>query len=109
MLEWHSNSKMESKVPTEPRMNQWIVGFIFRLIGWIDSFHTKVETQYEEVEIQTQAKTIAYSQIGYQSLDTELSANLFVILSESPDITSIEECSSIELPKKMCAVFQIQV
>ena len=109
ILEWHSYGEMESKIPTEVWVYQGVMGFFFRLISWINSLHTKVKAQNEIVEIQAQPKTITHGEISYQPPPRELPAWLIFIISEYPNITSIQESCTIELPEQMGTIFQIQV
>ena len=98
-LERQSHCEVEGIVATEARMQQGIVFGLVVLVGWIDSLHAEVEAQDEITEVETHAQTVADGQLTGEVLQTELSAGLNVIRSQSPDITSIDKGCSIEFPE----------
>ena len=109
ILERHSYCEMEGKIPTEFRMDQRVVRLVLSLIGRIDGLHTSIETQHEEVEVQSQAEAVARSQVRHHSSKGELSSRLLFIISESPDVTRIDKGCSVELPEQVGAILQVQV
>ena len=61
-LEWKAYRKVKSKVATETRVqNREMILLI--LIGWIDSFHTHIETYDKIVEIEAKTQSVANSNL----------------------------------------------
>ena len=90
-------------------MKHRIVLVVLGLVSRVDRLHTQVETQDEIVEVQAQAQSIADSQLTGKILEAELSAGLFVVLADGPDITGIHEEGSVEFPEQVRAILGIQV
>ena len=99
---------MEGEVAAEIRIEEGIV-FLVVLIGGIYGFHTHIKPQNEIAEVQTQANTICHSYLLIELVKLELAAWLLCIRPQSPDISCIYECRTIELPKQEGAVLRTQV
>ena len=107
-LERQTDGKVEGIVATELWMNNRIV-LVTLLVGGIDGFHAQVETQDEEIEVETKSQAVTDGQLAGQVLETELSARLFVIFAQRPDVTGIDEEGSAELPEQLGAVLHVEV
>ena len=107
-LERKADGEMEGKVSAQAWMDNGIV-CLFLFVGRVDCFHTQVETQDEIVEVQSNAHTVAHSQIVEQSRELELSAWLVLIVAERPDVSCIDKERPVELPKQKRTVFQVHV
>ena len=53
--------------------------FTSRLEGWIDSLHTHIETDDEEVEVQTDAQSVADGQLFPELTDFKFSSRLYLV------------------------------
>lgn len=93
-LEWHSYSEMKCEISVHVRVEYWIV-FIFRFVSWIYCFHSHVEAQDEIAEVQADPQSIGNSNLFVESVKMELSAWLFLVFSQCPNISCINECRSV--------------
>ena len=75
-----SHSEVEGKITTQSWMNNGEMFFIISLICRINGFHSQIEPEDKIVEIQTQTKTVAHSQVLQQSGELKLSAGLLFIV-----------------------------
>ena len=78
-------------------------------VGGVDGLHAHVETQDEVVEVEAQAQTVGHGQLLVELVEAELSAGLFGIVAQRPDVARIDEGSSIELPEEEGAIFEVEV
>lgn len=106
--EWQANGKMERKVATEIRIYNWKMSADIR-ISRIDSFHTAIKTKYKEIKVQAQAQTVSHGDLPPETVNPELSAGLFGIVTYRPDITGIDKHGCMQFPKKECTVFRVHV
>ena len=55
------------------------------------------------------AGTVADGKLTGKVLQRELSSRLYVVLTQCPDISCIDECSTIELPEEVSAILGIEI
>ena len=99
---------MELEIATETRIDEGVV-LVGVAIGGVDSLHTHVETQDEIVEVQAQTQSVGHGDLLVELVESELSTGLLSIVTQRPDVTCIDECSTIELPEQERTIFQVEV
>ena len=98
LLEWQTDGEVEGEVTIQIRMSDRVVltgGFV----GWVDGFHTSIEANDKEIEVQTQTDAVAEGDLLVELVETEFSFWLVLVLTDSPDVSSVNEKCSIEFPK----------
>ena len=108
LLEGQTNSKVEAEVTVEFGMDDGEMAFGI-LECWMYSFHTTIESEDEVVEIEAQTQSIGYCYLAPKTVNLELAAWLLGILAQSPDVTGINKCRSVDFPEQMGTVFGIEV
>jgi len=78
-------------------------------VGWVDGFHAQVESEDEVIEVEPQSQSVGSGELSVESVETELSAGLFGIVSQRPDVAGVDEESSVEFPAQECAIFEVEV
>ena len=61
------------------------------------------------VEIKAKTETIRNCNLSPEFINVELSAWLFLVISDGPNVTSINECCPVQFPEEMCAILDIQI
>ena len=82
---------------------------IATVIGWMDGFHTCIEADDEEVEVHAEAESVGYGYLAVEVVETECAVWLVGIVANSPDVASIDEEGTIELPEQEGTVFNAEV
>ena len=108
MLEGHADSKMEGEIATENGIKQ---GPMLTLVGvsGIDGLHTHVEAKDEIVEIEAQAQTVGHRNLLIKFIKLKLSTRLFLVVTQGPDISSVDKHGTIKLPEQEGAILHVQV
>ena len=99
---------MEGEITAEIGMGDGVV-LSAVLVGGIDGFHTHIKAQDEIVEIEADAQAIRHGNLLVEGIDLELTSWLVGIITQCPDITTIEEERTIEFPEEVRAVFKVEV
>ena len=89
---------MEGEIATKIRVNDGVMsssGRVSRVYG----LHTSVETQDKIVEVKAQSQSVGSRNLLKEPIETELTARLFGIFSESPDVACIDKSCPVEFPK----------
>ena len=81
---------MESEVAFEVGIEQRIM-LARCFVSRIYSLHAKVETQNEVVEVKPKPQSVGQSDLPIEAIETELSAWLFGIVAQGPDVTCINK------------------
>ena len=68
---------------------------IFRFVSWIYCFHSHVEAQDEIAEVQANPQSIGNGNLSVERVQMELSTWLFLVFSQCPNVSSINECRSV--------------
>ena len=89
---------MEGEISFEVGMNDWIMASSV-LVGWVDGLHTGVEAKKEVAEVESYAQAIGYCNLLPTGIKTELTTWLLLIVADGPNVTGIDEESSIKLPE----------
>ena len=79
------------------------------LMGRVDGFHGTIEAKDEIAEIQAHAQSVGHGYLAPKGVEAELSARLFLVVAQRPDITGIDESGAIEFPEQMCAPLGAEV
>ena len=74
-----------------------------------DSLHAAVEAYDEVAEVQAQSQSVGCSQLLVERVESELTARLFFVVAQGPDIAGIDKQSTIKFPEERCAQFCIQI
>ena len=90
---------MQSEITTEIGMNQRIMTTGIR-IGGVNRFHSSVQTKNKIVKIQPETQPIGNSYLFPETLQAELSAGLFRIIADRPDITGIYKHRTVQFPEQ---------
>lgn len=107
-LERQSDGEVEGKVATELRMDDGPMSGAAHYDGG-DGLHTSIETEDEEVEIQSYTETVADGDLFVKCVPLELTARLVGIVTGIPDVTGIDEGCAFDLPEQSGAVFQREI
>ena len=99
---------MEGEIAAELRVNDGEM-LLLGGIGGVDSLHTHVEANNEIVEVQTDAQTIADSQLVPELRELKLSARLLFVFTQGPYITGIDEQGTTKLPEQIGTILEIEV
>ena len=99
---------MEGEITAEIGMGDGVM-LAAVLVGGIDGFHAHIKAQDEIVEIEADAQAIRHGYLLVEGIDLELTSWLVGIITQCPDITTIEEERTIEFPEEVRAVFKIEV
>ena len=78
-------------------------------IGRIDSLHTCIEAEGEEVEGETQSKTIGDGNLLVKLVEAEFTFGLVLVFTDGPYVTSIDEECAVDFPEQMAAQFDIEI
>ena len=74
-------------------------------IGRIDGFHTAVETENEEVQVETKAQAVRHSNLFIEFIKLKHTAGLVGIAADGPDVAGVHKDSSLKFPEQLAAVF----
>ena len=79
------------------------------LVSRIDSFHSHIEAQNEIIEVQPQSETVGQCYLLIEILKLKLTTGLISVSAQGPDVSRVDECSSVELPEQMRPHLSIEV
>lgn len=77
-LEWQAYREVEGEVAAKARMYERIM-VALGFVGRVDGFHTEVETQYEVVEIESDAQSVGHGKLAQERAEAKLSAGLVAV------------------------------
>ena len=100
---------MERQVTAQAWIEDGIMRGVLLAVGRVHCLHSEVETQDEEVEVEPHAQSVSHGNILEKAAEAKLSSRLVVIVSQSPNVSGINEECARELPEEPCPVLHIQV
>ena len=106
--ERQSDGEVEREVAAEVRMNDGIMLFVI-LVSRVDGFHSHIEAQDEIIEVQPQTETIGQCYLLIEILKLKLATGLISVSAQGPDVSRVDECSAVELPKQMRPHLSIEI
>jgi len=98
---------MEGEVAAEDGMGDGVV--TSTVVGGVDGFHACIEADDEEVEVHAEAESVGDGYLAVEVVETECAVWLVGIVANSPDVASIDEEGTIELPEQEGTVFNAEV
>ena len=108
LLEWQTDGEVEGEVTIQIRMSDRVV-LTSCFVGWVDGFHTSIEANDKEIEVQTQTDAVAEGDLLEELVETEFSFWLVLVLTDSPDVSSVNEKCSIEFPKEEGSILYTEI
>lgn len=78
-------------------------------ISRIYGFHSGIESQNEEIEVESETYAVAHGYLLVELVEAECTARLFGIFAYGPDVSGIDEECAVELPEQICSIFEVDV